>query len=125
MDDDTHAAAPAGLAGYFYQVDVSILIALDLMLAQKRLDEITLEPTNHEDLAADLKSETRASAETRLTLDGYGLIVQAKLRNTEPWGVTELKSLLVRDDEKSRTGRAGARRLRPVHQRLGPHDRGS
>lgn len=93
MNDKT-TSAPAGLAGYDYQVDVSIYLALDLMLVRKRLDAITLEPANHEDLAADLKDEMQVSAATRTTIGGYPLIVQAKLRHGEPWSDTDLETLL-------------------------------
>lgn len=94
MMNDKTTSAPAGLAGYDYQVDVSIYLALDLMLVRKRLDAITLEPANHEDLAADLKDEMQVSAATRTTIGGYPLIVQAKLRHGEPWSGTDLETLL-------------------------------
>ncbi|MBA4806853.1 hypothetical protein [Brevundimonas sp.] len=95
MNEKT-TSAPAGLAGYDYQVDISIYLALDLMLVQKRLDEITLEPANHEDLAADLKDETQVSAATSLSIGGYPLVVQAKLRNGEPWSDTDIETLLTK-----------------------------
>lgn len=99
MDDKT-TSAPAGLAGYHYQIDVSIYLALDLMLVRKRLDAITLEPANYEDLAADLKDETQVSAATRITIGGYPLIVQAKLRHGEPWSDTDLETLLTKGKKR-------------------------
>lgn len=99
MDDKT-TSAPAGLAGYDYQVDVSIYLALDLMLVRKRLDAITLEPANHEDLAADLKDETQVSAATRIMTGGYPLIIQAKLRHGEPWSDTDLETLLTKGKKR-------------------------
>ncbi|WP_372922120.1 hypothetical protein [Roseovarius sp.] len=99
MNDKT-TSAPAGLAGYDYQVDVSIYLALDLMLVRKRLDAITLEPANHEDLAADLKDEMQVSAATRTTIGGYPLIVQAKLRHGEPWSDTDLETLLTKGKKR-------------------------
>lgn len=99
MDDKTTSAS-AGLAGYDYQVDVSIYLALDLMLVRKRLDAITLEPANHEDLAADLKDETQLSAATRIMIGGYPLIVQAKLRHGEPWSDTDLETLLTKGKKR-------------------------
>ncbi len=100
MMDDKTTSAPAGLAGYDYQVDLSIYLALDLMLVRKRLDAITLEPANHEDLAADLKDETQVSAATRITIGGYPLIVQAKLRHGEPWSDTDLETLLTKGKKR-------------------------
>lgn len=97
---DKTTSAPAGLAGYYYQVDASIYLALDLMLAQKRLDEITLEPANHEDLAADLREETQVSSTTRIIIGGYPLIVQAKLRHGEPWSDSDLETLLTKGKKR-------------------------
>lgn len=65
---------------------MSILVALDLMRSQKRLDQITLEPADHQDLAGDLNDETHVRGATRITIDGYRRILQAKLRNIEPQG---------------------------------------
>jgi hypothetical protein len=50
----------ASLEGYFYQLDVSILTLLDLVLAKKVAREIILEPTADEDLEADIENESGA-----------------------------------------------------------------
>lgn len=46
--------AAAAQAGYDYQVDVSILVALRLLLITKAASRLILEPANEEDLEADL-----------------------------------------------------------------------
>lgn len=65
---DPNAFSPssggASLEGYFYQLDVSILTALDLVLAKKVAHEIVLEPTTDEDLEADIENEPSALSET-------------------------------------------------------------
>lgn len=114
MDETNQASASAGLAGYYYQVDVSIYVALDLIIAQKRLDRITLEPANHEDLAGDLTDEARASAATALGLADDRLIVQAKLRNTEPWSLEDLEKLIARRDAEEDQSGADRRRKSPA-----------
>ncbi|MBB4375257.1 hypothetical protein GGD63_008106 [Bradyrhizobium sp. cir1] len=43
------------LDGYFDQLDVSILTALDLVLAKKVARNVVLEPASEEDLEAELK----------------------------------------------------------------------
>jgi hypothetical protein len=83
----------ASLEGYFYQLDVSILTALDLVLAKKVAHEIVLEPTTDEDLESDIENEPGALSET-IALDNYRLVLQCKLRSTGPWKYEELIRLL-------------------------------
>ncbi|MBC7586649.1 MAG: hypothetical protein H7316_23210 [Tardiphaga sp.] len=80
----TPSSGGASLEGYFYQLDVSILTALDLVLAKKVAQEIILEPTTDEDLEADLEDEPGALSEI-LAIDNYRLVAQCKLRSTGPW----------------------------------------
>ncbi|MGO4569838.1 hypothetical protein AB4Z52_33600 [Rhizobium sp. 2YAF20] len=60
-DEGSDALSPSsgGMAfeGYFYQLDVSILIALDLVLAKKVASQVTLEPATEEDLQAEIEDE--------------------------------------------------------------------
>ncbi|MBY5558108.1 hypothetical protein J0664_32565 (plasmid) [Rhizobium leguminosarum] len=55
-NQDGQDAAGAGaysLAGYDYQIDVSIWLALDLLLANKVAQSIELEPATEEDIEAE------------------------------------------------------------------------
>ena len=45
------------IAGYDYQIDVSVWLALDLILASKLTQQVVLEPASQEDLETEL-SET-------------------------------------------------------------------
>ncbi len=81
------------LEGYVYQLDVSILTALDLVLARKVAHEIVLEPATEEDLEANIEHEPGALWET-IALDSYRLVLQCKLRNTGPWKHQDLSRLL-------------------------------
>jgi len=81
------------LEGYVYQLDVSILTAVDLVLARKVAHEIVLEPATEEDLEADIEHEPGALSET-VALDSYRLVLQCKLRNTGPWKHQDLSRLL-------------------------------
>jgi len=47
--------AAAAQAGFDYQLDVSILAALQLLLISKAATRLVLEPANEEDLEADLE----------------------------------------------------------------------
>lgn len=82
------------LAGYDYQIDVSIWLALDLVLANGYTSEVLVEPISEEDLEADLKSTGPGSLATTSELDGYRLIVQAKRRTGNAWTVADVNALL-------------------------------
>lgn len=93
-DIDYSTGAQAALAGYWYQLKVSVLFALDVLAKKQQADQITLEPANREDLETELKDEPGALTQ-RLTIRTRKLVVQCKLRNTGPWTIGEIKSLLV------------------------------
>lgn len=98
-DDDVHGRASMnggsqGMVGYEYQVDVSVWIALELMLAARLTESIVLEPVTDEDLEADLSELELGPVASRATVDGYRLVVQAKLRSGDAWTVPKLTGLL-------------------------------
>ena len=92
--DISGVGAGAALDGYTYQLNVSILAAIDLMLAKKFTDRITLEPANEEDLAADLDLAVPGRVQPGASNGRYELVIQVKLRNTGPWNLTAFKNLL-------------------------------
>lgn len=96
----TVGAGSTSLAGYEYQIDVSIWLALDLVMANKFAQEVTLEPVSQEDLEADLEEFEPGRATTVVSTGGYRLVVQAKLRTTDIWGVSGIKNLLEHGSEE-------------------------
>ncbi len=69
--------------GFDYQVDVSVFVALKLLLISKSATQITLEPVNDEDLEVDLDSSEPGFVQVDAnTVGGYKLMIQVKLRNT-------------------------------------------
>lgn len=96
------------LAGYDYQVDVSIWLALDLMLASGLTKMVELEPGTEEDLETQLTDDEPGRVSTRVGLDGYTLVVQAKLRGGDAWTVKDINCLL---KHGSATRLSAARRL--------------
>lgn len=83
--DEKPASAAASLDGYFYQLDVSVWIALELVLARQVASEVILEPSTQEDLEANLGEDTSLDMVEQVPLADYRLIVQCKLRRTGPW----------------------------------------
>lgn len=87
------------LAGYDYQIDVSIWLALDLLLGSKLTRELVLEPASQEDLEAELEEYEPSRITNTAQLDGYTLVVQAKLRTGDAWTVSKFQKLLVHGSE--------------------------
>jgi hypothetical protein len=95
----TLSSGGTALEGYFYQLDVSILTALDLVLAKKVARSVVLEPASEEDLEADVENAPGALTE-EIKLDAYRLVIQCKLRSTGPWKHEELTRLLAHGTER-------------------------
>ncbi len=93
-------SAQSSLDGYWYQLKVSVLFALDLMADKQQTDQITLEPASEEDLEAELTSEPGALTQS-LTIKTKKLVVQCKLRNTGPWIIGDVKSLLAHGKQRT------------------------
>lgn len=89
------SGAEAALAGYEYQLDVSILAALRLMLITKSATRIVLEPANEEDLQVDLDDQGPDAVEPSANLvNGYKLVIQVKYTSGDPWSLAKFKALL-------------------------------
>ena len=82
------------LAGYEYQMDVSVWLALDLLLASKQAHELVLEPSSQEDLESQLEDYEPSYATSSVPLKSYLLVAQAKLRSGDAWTVAGIKALL-------------------------------
>ena len=88
------------IAGYEYQIDVSVWLALDLVLANRLTHELVLEPASEEDIEADLAENEPGRLTSTAGLDGYRLIVQAKLRSGDAWTVAGIRALLEHGDDR-------------------------
>lgn len=102
------------LAGYEYQIDVSVWLALDLVLASKLTHELILEPASDEDIEADLTEFEPGRVVSKAPLGDYTLVVQAKLRGGDAWTVAGVKTLLNHGGEnrKSASERLGKSTIR-------------
>ena len=111
-DDEGNGTSGSGsdaLAGYDYPMDVSVWLALELVLVSGMTDEMTLEPATQEDLEADLADGVNGRIVNRVPLDGYTLIVQAKRKGGDAWTQATLKTLL---EHGSDTRASAAKRLK-------------
>lgn len=97
LPDDKGSGGNA-LAGLDYQIDVSVWLALDLMLASRLTDELELEPASEEDIEAVLAPNEAGAVVSAMRLfdqgNPYRLVVQAKLRSGDPWRVSDMNALL-------------------------------
>jgi hypothetical protein len=93
-DELNGGAGGLSIAGYEYQVDVSVWLALDLVLSSKLTEELVLEPKTEEDIEADLSEFEPGQITSKVRMDGYRLVVQAKLRTGDAWTVAGVKALL-------------------------------
>lgn len=87
--------ATAALAGYDYQLDVSILAVLRILFVTKSASRITLEPANADDIEVELEEDDPGHIETQAQLgDATRLVIQVKLRSGEPWSLAAFERLL-------------------------------
>lgn len=95
------AGAAAALAGYEYQLNVSVLAALRLMLINNTANAITLEPANEEDLEVDLAPGVPGRVVSTGTVSGgFRLIIQVKLSSGEPWSIQDFDRLMNHGDAR-------------------------
>lgn len=97
--EDAESTKSAGsgshsMTGYEYQIDVSVWLALDLVLSSEFANEVVLEPATEEDIEADLEEAKPGRVVTVAEVEQYRLIVQAKLRSGDAWSVAGVKRLL-------------------------------
>ena len=84
------SAGNPGFAGYEYQIEVTIWIALDLMLAKAGTDGLSIEPPSHEDIEAWINDPDVARLDlTAQTPDRIDLIIQIKTRSKSPWSAKD------------------------------------
>jgi hypothetical protein len=82
------------LAGYEYQVDVSVWAALDLVLAKKLVSNVELEPTSQEDIEASLAATDPGTVAVGIATPHRKLVIQAKQRSTAAWNLKSIAALL-------------------------------
>lgn len=105
-------AGNPGFAGYEYQIEVTIWVALDLMLAKNATTEIMIEPPSDEDLEAAIQDSGAASLDLTAPGERLDLVVQAKTRSGSPWSTSAIADVLL-GKEAGESG-ASRKRTRPL-----------
>jgi hypothetical protein len=101
-------------AGYEYQIAVTAWVALNLMLAKDRTQELVIEPQSQEDIEAEVLDPGTASLGVEASLGKIDLIVQIKSRATSPWSAKSFAEILL-GKMKGGRGKAGpGARTRPL-----------
>lgn len=114
LEDDTPGGSGSySILGYEYQIDVSVWLAIDLVLASRLAQELVLEPATEEDVEADLAENEPGRITNEISIGSYRLIVQAKRRSGDAWTVAGLKALL----KHGKTRKSAAKRLEDLNAR--------
>ncbi|MEO9786865.1 MAG: hypothetical protein ABJF67_04560 [Aurantimonas coralicida] len=101
-----------GYAGYEYQIEVTVWVALDLLLAKGATDEIVIEPRSDEDLEAAVKDPSTFSLGLTAEGERLDLILQAKTRSGSPWSTAAIADVLLGKDVDQTD--KGSKRSRPL-----------
>jgi hypothetical protein len=99
-EQEAGGAGSWSLLGFDYQADVSVWLALDLMVGARLTSEMILEHVSEEDVEADVEEMEPESVATSIPMRGYRLIVQAKRRTGNAW--TEAKFITLLNHGKRR-----------------------
>jgi hypothetical protein len=88
------SAGNPGYDGYEYQIDVTVWVALDLVIAKEAADAVIIEPPSNEDIEAAVIDPDKASLGLTADSDRFDLTVQIKSRSTEPWTAASVADIL-------------------------------
>ena len=95
VEQEAGGAGNWSLLGFDYQIDVSVWLALDVMVAAKLASDMVLEHISEEDIEADVEElEPGPVADAVCMRSGYRLIVQAKRRTGNAWTEARYITLL-------------------------------
>ena len=101
-------------AGYDYQIEVTIWVALDLMLAKGATDTLVIEPPSHEDIEASVHDPSKAQLGIAGTTEQFDFVLQAKSRSTGPWSAKALSDVLLGKLAKTKSRGGPPPRARPL-----------
>ncbi|MCY4487342.1 MAG: hypothetical protein OXF11_09535 [Deltaproteobacteria bacterium] len=80
-----------GFVGYEYQIDVTVWLALDLLLGKAVTQEIVVEPPSNEDIEAAVSDPGRAMLDLGWRDEARHLVIQVKRRTGAPWSQSDFE----------------------------------
>ncbi len=92
-NDSADAAGSPALEGWLYQCDVSVWVALDLMLVHNAAEAVQLEPATFEDVEVELADAQPKAKFEVASAAGELLVIQAKHRTGGHWTEPAMKKL--------------------------------
>lgn len=84
-------------AGYEYQINVTIWVSLDLMLAKAETKQLTIEPRSQEDIETSIQDPDKALLGLDAQTSQIELIFQVKTRSVAPWSSRDMAKILTRN----------------------------
>ena len=96
---DVGAHGNPGFVGYEYQIEVTVWLALDLLLGKAVTQEIVVEPPSNEDIEAAVTDPARATLGLGCQDGARRLVIQVKRRTSAPWSRSDFE-LVVRGPKK-------------------------
>ncbi len=85
---------PASYRGYEYQINVTVWLALDLIIRRKLCDTIIIEPASLEDVSAGLQVESQTATATVRCPLATPVQIQIKSRDTGHWSGADFRNVI-------------------------------
>ena len=85
-----------GFAGYEYQIEATVWLALELMLARSVTEKMVIEPPSQEDVEATVQDPADAALGLALEDSTSRLAFQIKSRSSAPWSASDFSKTIAR-----------------------------
>ena len=94
----TQSSGNAGFAGYDYQIEATVWLALELMVARSVTDEVVIEPPSQEDVEAAIQDAGKAELRLCCADSPSGHAFQMKRRSSAPWSASDLAKVITQGE---------------------------
>ena len=90
------AGGTAGFAGYEYQIEATVWLALELMLARSVTEKVVIEPPSQEDVEAAIQDPTKRALAVASVGGPRKFAFQIKRRSSAPWSASHFAAIITR-----------------------------
>ena len=94
----TQSSGNAGFAGYDYQIEATVWLALELMVARSVTDEVVIEPPSQEDVEATIQDAGKAELRLCCADSPSRHAFQMKRRSSAPWSASDLAKVITQGE---------------------------